>query len=57
MEVTYVMDSLRNLASAVATGTNDRLHIGRFHSHLACIGGSVPRYPVAEWPPGSLIIN
>ena len=57
MEVTYVMDSLRNLASALAIGTDDRLHHGRFHSHLACTGGSVPRYPVAEWPPGSLIIN
>ena len=50
------MDNIRNLASALAIGTDDRLHLGRFHSSLAGTGGSVPRDPVAEWPAGSVIV-
>ena len=41
MEVTYVVDSLRNLASAVATGTDDRLR-GAGHRKRQGHGGSHP---------------
>jgi hypothetical protein len=52
----YVMDNIRNLAGALAIGTDDRIHHGRFHSSLACTGVSGPRYPGGEWPPGSVSV-
>jgi hypothetical protein len=50
------MDRVRNLASAVAIGSGDRVHPGRSRSSFACHRAGVPRYSGSEWPPRSVIV-